>query len=134
MEPVNLELLHKDGKAVMKALEKGKMVVARSKTDFLYVFDFDGEYHMFNHTPGAPGGGQKRFPKDEKHRAIVRKLADLSESMYVAEFQDGMNIYSVMASAEEGILSMFPGSDRDGDSKIEFIIPGEDSGEGSQEE
>jgi len=125
MEPINLELLPKDGEAIMKALEKGNMVVARSKADFLYVLDFEGEYHMFNHTPGAPGGGQKRFPKDEKHHAIVRKLPALSESLYVVEFQKEMNIYSVMASAEDGILSMFPGSDSDADGEIEFIVPSE---------
>jgi hypothetical protein len=28
-----------------------------------------------------------------------------------------------MASAEEGILSMFPGDDRDADGDIEFILP-----------
>ena len=134
MEPVNLALLQKDGESILKALEKGDMVVARSTADFLYVVDFDGEYHMFNHTPGAPGGGQKRFPKDEKHRAMVRKLADLSETMYVAEFNKEMNIYSVMASAEDGILSMFPGSESDGDGDLEFIVPGEGKGEGYKEE
>lgn len=102
------------------------MVITRSKNDFLYIVEFNNAFHMFSHTPGAPGGGQKQFPKDEKYTAVVSKLADLSDSVYVAEFDKNLNLYGVMASAEEGILSLFPGNDRDNDSDIEFIIPDKD--------
>jgi hypothetical protein len=126
VENVNLELLPREGNRLLEELGKGYMVIVRSKNDFLYVLDFDGKFHMFSHTPGAPGGGQKQFPKDEKYTAVIRKLADLSDAVYKAEFDKGLNLYGVMASAEEGILSLFPGNDRDMDSDIEFVIPEKD--------
>lgn len=123
MENVNLELLPKDGDRLLEELGHGHMVIVRSKNDFLYILDFDGKFHMFSHTPGAPGGGQKQFPKDEKYTAVLRKLADLSDTVYKAQFDRELNLYGVMASAEEGILSLFPGDDRGKDSDIEFVIP-----------
>ena len=123
MENINLEILPKDGERILKELADGKMVVARSKNDFLYILDFDNQFHMFSHTPGAAGGGQKQFPKDEKYMTSVRKIADMSDTMYMAEFDKSMNIYGVMYTAEEAILSMFPGDDRDNDADIEFIVP-----------
>lgn len=126
MENVSLEPLPKEGDRLLAELGQGHMVIVRSKNDFLYVLDFDGTFHMFSHTPGAPGGGQKQFPKDEKYTAVIRKLADLSDAVYKAEFSREQNLYGVMASAEEGILSLFPGMDRDKDSDIEFVIPNED--------
>ena len=129
---VNLEMLPKDGERVLKELAAGHMVVARSKNDFLYIFDFDDEFHMFSHTIGAPGGGQRQFPKNEKYTASVRKIADMSDSLYLAEFDKNMNIYGVMYTAEEGILSMFPG-DGTGDGLIDFSIPDELSDPENQE-
>ena len=123
MQNINLDLIPKDGERILKELAAGNMVIARSKNDFLYVLDFDDQFHMFSHTPGAPGGGQKQFPKNEKYTATVRKIADMSDSLYMAEFDKNLNIYGVMATAEEGILSMFPGDDRDGDEDVEFIVP-----------
>jgi hypothetical protein len=125
MEQVDLDLLPKDGDRLLDELEKGDMVIVRSKNDFLYILDFDGKFHMFSHTPGAPGGGQKQFPKNEKYTAVVKKLADLADGVYKATFDKGLNLYGVMATAEEGILAMFPGGDRDSDADIEFILPGE---------
>jgi hypothetical protein len=126
VENINLSVLAKDGDKMLLELESGHMVITRSGNDFLYILDFDGRFHMFSHTPGAPGGGQKQFPKDEKHIAVVRKLAELSDSVYMAEFDKGLNLYGVMASAEEGILSLFPGENRDADGDIEFILPNKD--------
>jgi hypothetical protein len=120
---VNLGLLPKQGDNIIKELAGGNMVVARSKNDFLYIFDFDDEFHLFSHSPAAACGGQKRFPKDEKYTAIIRNLANLADSLFVAEFDKSFNIYGVMYSAEEGILAMFPGDDRDADEDIEFVFP-----------
>lgn len=126
MENINLNVLPKEGERLLEELAKSNMVITRSKNDFLYILEFDGRFHMFSHTPGAPGGGQKQFPKDEKYTAVIRKLADLSDAVFVAEFDKDLNIYGVMVSAEEGILSLFPGNDRASDSDIEFIIPDKD--------
>jgi hypothetical protein len=99
------------------------MVVARSGRNFLYILDRDGIFSMFTHTPGAPGGGRKQFPKDDRHVALVRKITDISDHVYLAEFGEEMDLFGVMYAAEEGILSMFPGDDRDADGSIEFEIP-----------
>ena len=120
-ENVNLDLLPNDGERVLQELTAGKMVIARSNNEFLYIIDFDGQFHMFSHTVGAPGGGQKQFPKNEKFAATVRSITDLADSVYSADFSKNMNLYGVMASAEEGILSMFPGDNRDNDKVIDFM-------------
>jgi hypothetical protein len=126
MEEISLSKLPKDGGRMLEELEKGNMVIVRSQNHFIYILDFDDTFHMFSHIPGAPGGGQRQFPKDEKHIATVRKLADLSDHVYMAEFDKGLNLYGVMATAEDGILHLFPGDDRDGDAAIEFIVPEKD--------
>ena len=120
MENINLDVLPKDGGRVLKELADGNMVIARSKNDFLYIIDYDGQFFMFTHTSGAPGGGQRQFPKDEKYTATVRNLAEVSDAVYVAEYDKSLNLYGVMYTAEEGILSMFPGEDRDSDGMIDF--------------
>lgn len=128
MEEICLSKLPKDGDRMLEELEKGNMVIVRSKNHFIYILDFDGAFHMFSHFTSAPGGGQKQFPKDEKHIATVRKLADLSDHVYMAEFDKSLNLYGVMATAEDGILHLYPGDDRDSDGVVEFMIPEKDKG------
>ncbi|MCL1835063.1 MAG: hypothetical protein FWG48_02780 [Oscillospiraceae bacterium] len=119
-ENIDLNVLPKDGERALQELSLGNMVAFRSGNDFLYAVDTDGQYHLFSHTSGAPGGGQRQFPKDEKNTASVRKLADLADAVYLVGFDKSMNIYGVMYTAEEGILSMFPGEDRDSDGVVDF--------------
>lgn len=120
MENINLDLLPKDGKRALEELAAGNMVIFRSKSDFMYVLDFDDQFHIFTHTIGAPGGGQKQFPKDEQFTATVRNFAGISDAVYAAEYDKGMNLYGVMYTAEEAILDMFPGEDRDADGIVDF--------------
>jgi hypothetical protein len=120
---IKLNVLPKDGNRILEELSKGKIVAARSKNDFLYILDDGGEYRLFSHTPGTPSGGHKNFPKDEKHTAIIRSFAEVSDALFLIEFDRKMNFYGVLASAEEGILSMYPGDDRDADETIEFSVP-----------
>ena len=132
IENINLDLLPKDSTRVLSELASGNMIIARSKNDFLYIVAYSDEFHMFSHTPGAPGGGQKTFPNDEKYQASVRQIVELADSVYLCEFDREMNLYGVIYTAEEGILSMFPGEDRDSDENVEFLIPGENGAEESQ--
>ena len=125
MENINLDVLPKDGARILAELTAGNMVIARSNNSFLYIIDFNGVFHMFSHTPGAPGGGQKQFPKNEKHTAMVRKLADISDAVYMAQYEKSLNLYGVMYTAEEAILEMFPGDDRDSDGMVDFGLPEE---------
>ena len=120
MSEINLEILPKDGKRMLKELENGNMVIARSKNEFLYILEYERQFQLFRHMPGAPGGGQKTFPKDEKHTVTVSKIADIADSLYMAEFKKEANIFGVMFTAEEAILSMFPGDDPDSDGIVDF--------------
>ena len=126
MDNINLDLLPKDGERALEELAGGNMVVMRSKNEFMYILDFDDQFHMFSHTPGAPGGGQRQFPKDEKYTATVRNLANISDAVYLVEFDKGLNLYGVMYTAEEAILEMFPGEDRDSDGVIDFMAGGDE--------
>ena len=123
MENINLDMLPKDGERILKELAAGNMIVARSKNEFLYIIVFDEQFHMFMHTPGAPGGGQRQFPRDEKYMATVRNLAEISDAVFLVEFDKNLNLYGVMSAAEEGILEMFPGEDRDSDGMVDFSPP-----------
>ncbi|MGD9162950.1 MAG: hypothetical protein PVG39_31380 [Desulfobacteraceae bacterium] len=120
---LTLDILSKDWDRVLEELSKGNIVVARSKNDFIYIIDVGREYHLFSHTPGLPGGGEKTFPKNEKNTAIIRNFTNMADTMFLVEYEKGMNIYGVLASAEEGILNAYPGDDRDSDETVEFIIP-----------
>ena len=132
IENINLDLLPKDGERVLSELSSGNMIIARSKNDFLYIIAYSDEFHMFSHTPGATGGGQKTFKNDEKYQASVRQIVELADYVYLCEFDKEMNLYGVMYTAEEGILSMFPGDDRDSDENVEFIIPDKNSTDEAQ--
>jgi hypothetical protein len=126
VENINLDLLPTDGDRMLEEIDKGNLAIARSKADFLYMVALNGRIHMFSHTIGAPGGGQKDFERDEKSVAIVRKVTGLADACYVCEFDKGFNIYHVMATAEQAILDMFPGTDRDNDGVVDFSIPDSD--------
>ena len=119
-EQITLDLIPREGDRILQELSDGNMVIARERNNFLYMLELSGEYHMFSHTPGSQSGGQNRFPKDEKYQASIRKLTDLSDATYVCVFDKSLNLYGVLQSAEEGILSMFPGDDRDADEDVEF--------------
>lgn len=123
---IDLEVLGKEGEKLLAALGEGKLVAARSKDDFLYILEKDGEYHLFTHHLGAPEGGSKRFPKDEKYTAMMKSLATVSDAVFGVSFAPDMNLFGVMASAEHGILSMFPGEGNDEDGVITFAVPGEE--------
>jgi len=122
-DKIKLEVLPKDGDRILEELSKGNIVVARSKNDFMYVLDEGGEYRLFSHTPGTQTGGRNSFPKNEKHTAIIRSFAEVSDALFMIEYDRKMNFYGVLASAEEGILSMYPGDDRDADETVEFFVP-----------
>lgn len=124
---IDLEVLPKDGDKVLEALSQKKLAVARSKDDFLYILDRNGTYHMFTHAVGSPGGGSKQFPRDEKHTAMVKSLASVADAMFAVTFDEKMDLFGVLASAEHGILSLFPGEES-GDGTIDFMIPGEETG------
>jgi len=119
-EQITLDLIPKEGERILRELKDGNMVIVRERNNFLYMLEKHREYHMFSHSAGATGGGQRQFPVNEKYKASIRKLADLADAAYVCIYDESMNLYGVLQTAEEGILSMFPGENRDGDEDVEF--------------
>ncbi len=115
-------ILPRKGDNIIEQLNCGNMVVARSKNEFLYIVDINDKFHLFYHTPGAASGGKKQFEKNEKHIAVIRNIANLSDSLFEVAFDIDSDLYGVMASAEEAILTAFPGDNRDADEDIEFVI------------
>ena len=134
IDKINLDLLPKDGDRMLEEIAAGNMVVARSKNDFLYIIEMNGQFHMFRHTPGAPGGGQKKFPKDEQYTATIRKIADIADAVYLVEYDKSFNLFGVMVTAEEGILDLFPGEDREGDGIIDFGFIDDDDDDESNDD
>ena len=120
---IRLDVLPKDADRILVELSKGNIVAARSKNDFMYMMEEGEEYRLFSHTPGSAGGGRKTFPKNEKYTALIRSFAVMSDAMFLVEYDRSMDFFGVLASAEEGILSMFPGDDRDADGTVEFLVP-----------
>jgi hypothetical protein len=120
---ITLDVLPKDGNRILEELSKGNMVAVRSKNDFMYILDEGDLYRLFFHTPGTQDGGRKGLPKNEKNTAIIRSFAEIADALFLVEFDRGMDLLGVLASAEEGILNMYPGDDRDADEMVEFSIP-----------
>jgi hypothetical protein len=126
-DKINLKILARDGNEFMDALGRGEMLAAYSKGQFLYILALDDRFQLFSHMTGAASGGRKSFPIDEKHRAVVKNLANMAESLYAVGFAADMDIYGVMASAEEAVCAMFPACGADDAGDIEFVIPGENA-------
>jgi hypothetical protein len=84
-------------------------------------------FRLFSHTPGAASGGKKSFPIDEKHRAVVKKLANMADALYAIGFDADMDIFGVMASAEDAVCAASMGFGAGEACDITFAIPGEDA-------
>ena len=122
-DDINLDVLPKESERVFKELSDGNLVIARSKNDFIYIVAFDEQFHIFMHTPGQESGAQKQYPVGEEAFAVVRSVIELADVVYMAVFDKSLNLYGVMYTAEEGILEMFPGDDRDSDGMVDFSPP-----------
>ncbi|MDR0852198.1 MAG: hypothetical protein LBN36_06860 [Clostridiales Family XIII bacterium] len=132
---INLELLPPDEKKMLDVLERGDMVACRSGNDFLYIMieKKTNSFRVFSHSPGLPEGGTQIFPRDEKNNALIGKFVQIADAAYMIELEEHLNLFGVMASAEDGILSMFPSGDKDQDGEIEFMIPESDGGEAEED-
>lgn len=131
---IKLDILPKEAERIMQELSRSNMIIARSKNEFIYILEFDSKFHLFYHVPGSPSGGKKQFEKNEKYTAVIRNFANLADALFVVEFDKDFNLYDVMASAEDAILSAFPGDDRNADEDVEFIIRDQKSSSTNQED
>ncbi|MDR2359691.1 MAG: hypothetical protein LBD85_00195 [Oscillospiraceae bacterium] len=121
MKEFTIEPLPKDGEKLLDALRRNLLVATRSKNDFVYVLMRHGSYLLYMHTPGLPGGAQKRFEVNDKYTAIIKNFATLCDMAFAVEFDEGtMGIYAVLAGVEDAILDRFPGGDRSSDGMVDF--------------
>ena len=100
---VRLGHLEKNGDKMMARLEAGSMIAILSKNEVMYTF-LDGDYQCFIHPLDAEEGRRKTFPRDEKHRAVIKNLADLADQIFEIEYRPGMHPMGVMVAAEQGII------------------------------
>lgn len=108
MEDLCMEQLPKEGKKLLEALEAGKLLVTRTRDDFLYFLDGGENYQMFSHTAGQVQAGRRLQPKAWTKPEMFDQLAQSVDSAFCVEFDRAMDIPTVLYSAEEAILETFP--------------------------
>ena len=122
-DDVRIGPLEKNGDKLLRALEAGSMVAVLSKNEVMYTY-LDQGYQCWIHPLDAPEGRRKTLPRDEKHRAVIKNLAELSDQLFEIEFAPGMHPMGVMVAAERGIIRFLdmigrlPAEDHD------FMAPG----------
>ncbi len=120
-DSIGLEQLPKDSQRMQQILSEGKLLVLRTKDEFLYFLDDGSVYKMFKHTAGqfrADRRVQRKSPQDGEMFDGAAKAVDYAFSV---EFNPSMDIPSVLYSAEEAILQAYPmvGEEQ----KIDFTSP-----------
>ncbi len=120
-EGLGLEQLAKNGPLMQQVLEEGKLLVLRTKDEFLYFLDDGVSYRMFRHTAGqfrADRKVQRKSPQDGEMFEGAAKAVDL---VFSVEFDPSMDIPDVLYNTEEAILEAYPmvGEEQ----KIDFTSP-----------
>ncbi len=103
-----LEQLPKDGALFEKTVSEGKMLVLRSKDEFIYMVDGGSNYRMFNHTAGQYRAGRRLHPKGSKDNELFEGAAKAVDMAFAVTFDPAMDLPSVMYNAEEAILEAYP--------------------------
>lgn len=105
---IALEQLPRDGGKMQQALGEGKLLVLRTRDEFIYFLDAGSEYRMFNHTAGQVQAGRRRQPKSERDGEMFAGAAKAVDAAFAVEFDPSMDVPTVLYSAEEAILEAFP--------------------------
>lgn len=108
MKDLCMEQLPKDGKKMQAVLSEGKLLVLRTKDEFIYFLDTGDEYRMFNHTAGQQRAGRRVQPKTNKDDEMFEGAAKAVDLAFAVEFDPAMDIPTVLYSAEEAILQAYP--------------------------
>lgn len=103
-----LEQLPKDAARMQEILAEGKLLVLRSKDEFIYMLDGANEYRMFNHTAGQYRAGRRVQPKTSKDHEMFEGAAKTVDMAFAVTFDPSMDLPSVMYNAEEAILEAYP--------------------------
>lgn len=105
---LGIEQLPKDAAKMQEILSEGKLLVLRSRDEFIYMVDAGSEYRMFNHTAGEYRAGRRVQPKGSKDNEMFEGAAKTVDMAFSVEFDPNMDLPSVLYSAEEAILEAFP--------------------------
>lgn len=108
MEDLCMEQLVKDAAKFVETLDAGKLLVIRTKDDFIYMLDAGDNYQMFSHTAGQMNAGRRLQPKELAQKDMFEKMAKAVDTAFAVEFDHAMDIPTVLYSAEEAILEAFP--------------------------
>ena len=108
MEELCMEQLTKDAEKFVETLEAGKLLVVRTKDDFIYILDAGRSYQMFSHTAGQPNAGRRMQDKELTPADMFKKMAGAVDTAFAVDFDRSMDIPTVLFSAEEAILEAFP--------------------------
>ncbi len=108
MEDLCLEQLTKDAAKFVETLETGKMLVVRTRDDFIYILDAGATYQMFSHTAGQPRAGRRVQSKEQTASDMFEQMAKVVDTAFSVGFDKAMDLPTVMYSAEEAILQTFP--------------------------
>lgn len=108
MEDICMEQIPKDGKKMLEALDAGKLLIVRTKDDFVYFLDAGATYQMFSHTAGQVQAGRRLQPKNQTKPEMFDQMARSVDAAFAVEFEQGMNIPTLLYSAEEAILQAYP--------------------------
>ena len=108
MEELCMEQLTKDAAKFVETLEAGKLLVVRTKDDFIYILDAGADYQMFSHTAGQHNAGRRRQSKELTPADMFEKMASAVDTAFSVGFDRSMDIPTVLFSAEEAILEAFP--------------------------
>ena len=108
MEDLCMEQLTKDAARFIETLDAGKLLVIRTKDDFIYMLDAGDNYQMFSHTAGQMNAGRRLQPKELAQKDMFEKMAKAVDTAFAVGFDRSMDIPTVLYSAEEAILEAFP--------------------------
>jgi hypothetical protein len=103
-----MEQLPKDGNRMQEVLNEGKLLVLRTRDEFLYFLDGGDEYLMFNHTAGQIQAGRRKHPKTSQDEGMFAAAAKAVDSAFSVEFDHELDIPTLLYSAEDAILQAYP--------------------------
>jgi|GEM_PF-4295431 len=93
-----------------KELKRGHLIAMRAQEEFIYVVeDKENErYHLFTHTFGEEAAGRRDCKNDENSLEMIKQMLRVADAAYSCIYYKDLQLPSVMAAMEQGIVSRFP--------------------------
>lgn len=91
-----------------KELHKGHLVALRAQEEFIYVVEDGERFHLFTHTFGEETAGRRDCKNDEQSLEMIKQMLRVADAAYSCIYCKEMQLYSVMAAMEQGIVNRYP--------------------------